>query len=317
MLALPADALILDGRAFRLDANQRWIASTVGLAESVTAGDERHSLFVVHRHAEERFADILGRGAGVRLAVRALRIDVDQAHLHRAERFPQLTFAAVAFVAQPRALGTPIELFRLPDIGAAAGKAERLEAHRFEGDVAGENHKVGPGNFAAILLLDRPEQAARLVEVGVIRPRVERREALLTGAGAAATVGDAVRTGAMPRHADEQSAIVTEVGWPPLLRILHQGMQVLDHGVDVESFELLGIVERFAHWIGGGRVGMEHADIEVLWPPVAVLVSAGAPGERALARAIVSLCVHVVLRSYFVISSNCSGWTVVTSGRPR
>jgi hypothetical protein len=46
---------------------------------------------------------------------------------------------------------------------------------------------------------------------------------------------------------------------------------------------------------------MEHADIEVLWPPVAVPVSAGATGERAFARVIVSLCVHVVLRSNFVI----------------
>src|SRR6202023_1969888 len=206
-------------------------------------------------------------------------------------------FAAVAFLAQPRTLGTPIELFRLPDIGAAAGKAERLEAHRFEGDVAGENHKVSPGNFAAILLLDRPQQAARLVEIRVIRPAVERREALLTGAGAAATVGDAVRTGAMPRHANKQTAIVTEVGWPPLLRILHQGMQVLDHGVDVEALEFLGIVERFAHRIGGGRFGMEHADIEGLWPPVAVPGSVGAAVGRALAGAVVSLCIHVVLLS--------------------
>src|SRR6266478_690727 len=101
----------------------------------------------------------------------------------------------------------------------------------------------------------------------------------------------------MPRHADEQSAIVTEVGWPPLLRVLHQGMQVLDHGVDVEALELLGIVEGFAHRVGGGRVRMEHADIEMLWPPVAVPGSMGAAGERALARAIVSLCVHVFLLS--------------------
>ncbi len=70
-------------------------------------------------------------------------------------------------------------------------------------------------------------------------------------------------------------------------------MQVLDHGVEVEALEFLGIVERFAHRIGGGRVGMEHADIELLRPPVAVPVSAGAAGERALARAVVSLCVHV------------------------
>jgi hypothetical protein len=105
----------------------------------------------------------------------------------------------------------------------------------------------------------------------------------------------------MPRHANEQSAVVTEVGRPPLLRVRHQGTQVLDHGVDVEALEFLGIVERFAHRIGGGRVRMEHADIEVLWPPVAVPVSAGASRDRALAGAFVSLCVHVFLRSCSLI----------------
>src|SRR6478736_6090041 len=41
MLALPAEALILEGTAFRLGANQRRIAGAVGLAEGVTAGDQR------------------------------------------------------------------------------------------------------------------------------------------------------------------------------------------------------------------------------------------------------------------------------------
>ena len=178
--------------AFRLRADQRRIAGAVGLAEGVAAGDQRDGLFVVHRHAEEGLADVLRRRDRVRIAVRSFRIDVDQAHLHRAERLRQLTFAAVAFVAEPGALGTPVELFGLPHVGAAAGEAEGLEAHRFERDVAGENHQVGPGDFAAVLLLDRPQQAARLVEVRVVRPAVERREALLAGAGAAAAVGDAV-----------------------------------------------------------------------------------------------------------------------------
>ncbi len=302
MLAPPAEALILERRAFRLGAHQRGVAGTVGLAEGVAAGDQRHGLFVVHRHAEERFADVLGRSKRIRIAVRAFRIDVDQAHLHGAERLGQLTFAAVALVAEPGALGTPIEFFGLPHIGAAAGKAERLEAHRFQRDVAGENHEVGPGKLAAIFLLDRPQQAARLVEVCVIRPGVERRKALLTGAGAAAAVGDAVGAGAVPRHADEQPAIVTEVGRPPRLRIRHQGAQVLDHGVKVEAFEFLGIVERFAHRIGRGRLRMEHADIEVLRPPVAVAVSVAAAGERAFAGAVVSLCVHVFSPVAFLIS---------------
>ena len=170
VLALPAEALILDGAAFRLRADQRRIAGAVGLAEGVAAGNQRDGLLVVHRHAEERLADVLGRRDRVRIAVRPFRIDVDQAHLHRAERLRKLAFAAVAFVAEPRALGTPVELFRLPDVGAAAGETERLEAHRLERDVAGENHQVGPGDFPAVLLLDRPQQPARLVEVGVVRP---------------------------------------------------------------------------------------------------------------------------------------------------
>ena len=86
VLALPAEALILDGGAFRLRAEQRRIAGAVGLAEGVAAGDQRDGLLVVHRHAEEGFADVLGRRDRIRLAVRPFRIDVDQAHLHGAER---------------------------------------------------------------------------------------------------------------------------------------------------------------------------------------------------------------------------------------
>ena len=38
-----------------------------------------------------------------------------------------------------------------------AAETESLETHRLQGDVAGENHEVGPGEFLAILLLDGPE----------------------------------------------------------------------------------------------------------------------------------------------------------------
>src|SRR5215475_7225783 len=146
-----------------------------------------------------------------------------------------LAFAAVAFVPQPRSLGTPVELFGLPNVGATAAETECLEAHRVERDVAGKNHQIGPGDFPAVLLLDRPQQPARLVEVRVVRPRVERCETLLAGAGAAAAVGDAVGARAVPRHADHQSAVVAKVGRPPLLRLCHQGMEVLDHGLQVEA----------------------------------------------------------------------------------
>ena len=248
----------------------------MGLAEGVAAGNQRDGFFVVHRHAEERLADVLGRCDRVRIAVRPFRIDVDEAHLHGAERLGKLALAAVAFVAQPRALGTPVKLFRFPDVGAAAGEAERLEAHRFERDVACENHQVGPRDLAAVLLLDRPQQPARLVEVGVVRPAIQRRKALLTRAGAAAAIGDAVRARAVPRHADHQTAVVTEIGRPPLLRVRHQGVQVLDHGIEVEGLELLGVVERLAHRIGQGGIAVEDRNVQRVRPPVAV---------RAFARA--------------------------------
>ena len=56
---------------------------------------------------------------------------------------------------------------------------------------------------------------------------------MLTGAGAATAVGDARGARTVPRHADHQPAVVTEVGGPPLLRVRHQRMQVLNYGVEV------------------------------------------------------------------------------------
>src|SRR5262249_39075561 len=129
MPALPAEALLLELAAFRLRADQRRIARAVGLAERVTPGDQRDGLLVVHRHAEERFADVLGRRDRIGLAVRSRRIDIDQAHLHGAERILQLALAAVPLIAKPGPLRTPVELLGLPHVGAAAGETERLEAH--------------------------------------------------------------------------------------------------------------------------------------------------------------------------------------------
>src|SRR5258708_24918168 len=78
MAALPAEALFLDADGFGHWADQRPIAGAVGLAERMSARDERDGLLVVHRHARERLADIPCRSDWIRLAVRPFRIDVDQ-----------------------------------------------------------------------------------------------------------------------------------------------------------------------------------------------------------------------------------------------
>jgi hypothetical protein len=94
--------------------------------------------------------------------------------------------------------------------------------------------QVGPGELAAVLLLDGPEQAPGLVEVGVVGPAVERREALGAGAAAAAAVGGAVGAGGVPGHADEEPAVVAVVGRPPVLRVGHQGVEVLLDRLEIE-----------------------------------------------------------------------------------
>ena len=163
-------------------------------------------------------ADVVGRRERVRVAVRALGVDVDEAHLDRAERLVELALAGVALVAEPGVLGTPEDLLGLPDVLAAEAEAEGLEAHVLQGDVAGEHEQVGPRDLLAVLLLDRPQQAAGLVEVGVVGPAVERGEPLAAVAGAAAAVVDAVGAGGVPAQPDHQAAVVAEVGRPPVLR---------------------------------------------------------------------------------------------------
>ena len=124
----------------------------------------------------------LRRGSG--LPPGPFGIDVDQAHLDRGERVLERHLllgldAGLAALADPFLLGAPVDvLLGLADVRAAAAEAEHRAAHRFDRDVAGEDHQVGPAELAAVFLLDRPEQAARLVEIGVVRPAVERREAL-------------------------------------------------------------------------------------------------------------------------------------------
>ena len=159
----------------------------------------------------------------------------------------------MALVAEPGALGTPVDVSSGSQTsGPAAGEAEGREAHRLQGAVAREDHQVGPGDRAAVLLLHRPEQPARLVEVAIVRPAVQRREALHAGGRAASAVVDAVRPGAVPHHPDHERPVVAEVGRPPLLRGRQHLVDVPGQGVEVEGPELRGVVEVRAHGVGRG-----------------------------------------------------------------
>jgi hypothetical protein len=125
----PAEALVLHGAALGLRAEVVGADRAVGLADGVTTDDERHGLFVVHRHAAERLADVAGRRERVGVAVGAFGVDVDEAHLNGAQLAVELAIAGVAGIAEPFVLGAPEDLLGLPFVFAAEREPERLEPH--------------------------------------------------------------------------------------------------------------------------------------------------------------------------------------------
>ena len=232
------------------------------------------SSFIAMRR--EGLADVVRRGERVGVAVRALGVHVDEAHLDGGERILELAVAGVALVAEPDGLRAPVHvLVRLPDVLAPAAEAERLEAHRLQRDVAGEHHQVGPREPAAVLLLHGPQQPARLVEVRVVRPAVERCEALLAGAGTAAAVADAVGAGAVPGHPDDERPVVAEVGGPPVLRGRQCLLDVLLDRREVEALEGGGVVEVLTERVRRGRVLGEDLQVEPVRPPAGVAAALG------------------------------------------
>ncbi len=203
------------------------------------------------------------------------------------------TLGIANVAAEPLRFAAPVNVvIRLPRIFAAAGEAEGFEAHRLQRDVAGENQQVGPRNFASVLLFDRPEKPARLVEAHVVRPAVERREALLPATRAAATIAGAIRARAVPRHADEERAVMTEVRRPPLLRVSHQLREILLQRREVQALELLRVIEARAHRVGLGGMLVQQLDLELVRPPVVVRGAAADKG-RAVAERTARFSGHV------------------------
>ena len=115
---------------FRLPADVTFVgSSTVGLTEGVATCDKRHGLFVVHRHAAEGLADVTSGSQRIGVSVGALRIDVDQAHLHGSQWVGEFPLTTVTLVAQPGAFIAPVDFLWLPDVSTPTTEAVGLEAH--------------------------------------------------------------------------------------------------------------------------------------------------------------------------------------------
>ena len=268
----PTGSLLGNGRSSWLgtDVLTR-VSRTVRLSKRVSACNQRHSLLVVHGHAAERLADIVGRSEWVGIAIGAFWVHINQSHLDSTQRILQFTFSFVTLVVQPFSLRPPVNvLFWFPHIGAATGKAKRFETHAFEGHIASQNHQVRPRDLAAILLLDGPQQTTSLVQVGVVWPAVERSKAKHSCPCTTATVTDPVGACTVPCHANEEWTIVPPVCGPPLLRVGHQLRQVLANSGQVERLEFCSVIEILSHGIRQAGVHAKNAEVELIGPPIGV-----------------------------------------------
>ena len=277
----PAQPLILDVGTFRLGPEQPGIPIAVTFAYRVPPGRQGDRLFVIHRHAGKGDPHVLGGFQRIRIAVDPFRVDVDEPHHHCRQRVVQIplarvTTAGLAARCQPLLLRAPIDVFLgVPDILAAEGEAERLEPHGLISHGAGQNDQIGPADLVAVLFLDGPQQTPGLVQVGVVRPGVERSKTLIAGTATTTAIGDTVGTGRVPGHADHQAAVVAPVCRPPILAVGHQGGHILLEGGHVELLELFPVIETGPQRIGLGVVLMENVEVEALRPPRHVGLLAG------------------------------------------
>ena len=186
-----------------------------------------------------------------------------------AQRLLKLALARVPqLAAHPFGLKAPVNLFRLPHVRAATSKTEGLETHGVHSQRTGQHHQVSPRQFAAVLLLNRPQQAPGFVKVTIVGPAIERRKTLHAGTRATPAVANAVGTRRMPGHPDKEWAVVSVVGRPPVLRVGHQRCQVLDDRMKIECFEFFSVIKRLTHWIRQRRVLIQGFQVELVGPPI-------------------------------------------------
>ena len=274
---LPAQPLLFKRRPFRLRphvALRRRRA--MRLPKRVPPGDQCHRLLIVHRHPRKRLANVPRRRQRIRPPVRTFRIHINQSHLHRRQRIRQMPIPTVALVSQPLTFRPPINiLLRLPHIRPPTRKPEGLKSHRLQRHVPGQHHQVRPGNLVAILLLDRPQQPPRLVQIAIVRPAVQRRKPQRPKPRSPATIRHPIRPRTVPRHPNKERTIMPVIRRPPCLRRRHQLLQILPHRLQIQLLKRLRIIKITSQRIPLVRVLMQNLQVQLLRPPVAIRHGSG------------------------------------------
>mmetsp|Transcript_3038 Transcript_3038/g.7918 ORF Transcript_3038/g.7918 Transcript_3038/m.7918 type:complete len:327 (+) Transcript_3038:713-1693(+) len=205
---------------------------------------------VVVAHLPEDNADLLRAAFRVRHAHRALRVHVDVPDNRGGERRLEWILLAQAVLWAGAGCDLLLDLARAQREALRAARVvdapctEALDgnAHAPERLRARQDKEVSPAQPLAVLLLDRYKERAGLVQVDVVRPTRLYVEALAAAGATSHAICHAEGARAVPGQADEERAVVPEIGGPALLRVRQQLLDVGLHRVEVEALERRGVV---------------------------------------------------------------------------
>jgi hypothetical protein len=117
-------------------------------------------------------------------------------------------------------------------------------------------------------------QQAGFVEIGVVGPAVQRRKTECSRTRATATVRNAVRACAVPRHADKERSVVSVIGGPPRLRAGHQRNDVFFHCRQIQRKELFFVIKIRFHRVGKHGILAQNIQAKLVRPPIVIACAA-------------------------------------------
>ena len=264
----PAKSLGFDPGSFWFNADLTMSTATMGLADGMAAASQCSSFFVIHSHPGEGLTNMQSGPRRVWSSVHAFGVDIDEAHVNRGERVLQrrgIIEIAIAVLtwSKPFAFRTPIDVFfRAPDILTPKPEPEGLQAHRLVGHRTGKDDQVGPRQSVAILPLDGPKQAARLVEACIVRPGVQRRETDVARSATTAAILGPVGPGRVPGKPDHQTTIMAPVSRPPVLTVSHQCFHIGFDSLKIQAFDRLTMVVVRIHRVRAGTALVQDVEVE-------------------------------------------------------
>eukprot|EP00041_Stephanoeca_diplocostata_P023823 m.593258 g.593258 ORF g.593258 m.593258 type:complete len:365 (-) comp22392_c0_seq9:328-1422(-) len=183
--------------------------------KSMSATNECNRLRIIHGHPPERIADVENRQRRIRIPHGALGIQIDQPDSGRSERrlaFPVCGAGCKRSLLRRWSQRCTRRSVRVVD--PASTEPKHRTAHAFNRYRSCQNEQISPRQPLPILLFDRPQQMAGLVEIGVVLPAALGVESLSPTVASSAPIGGAVRSRAVPCQAHEQRSIIAVVCWP-------------------------------------------------------------------------------------------------------